>query len=80
MLACCHGLLSPALELTQAKIKFSPVLLGLQLTARQLLVSLQTAQVPIASAEYDTGPPRENSFLQTVLKRSLPVNAPPFLA
>ena len=77
MLSCCQGLLSPALELAQAKLKFSPILLGLQLTALHRRVTLEAAQTPSASAVYDTGPPRENSFLQTVLKRSLPENAPP---
>jgi hypothetical protein len=78
MLSCCQGLLSQASELARAKVKFSPILLGLQLTALHRLVALEAAQTPSASAEYGTGPPRENSFLQTVLKRSLPENAPPF--
>ena len=77
MLSCCQGLLSPASELAQAKVKFSPIPLGLQLTALHRRVTLEAAQTPSASAVYDTGPPRENSFLQTVLKRSLPENAPP---
>jgi hypothetical protein len=79
MVSCCQGLLSPVLELAQAKVKFSPVLLGLQLAAFHCLVTLDAAQTLSASSEYDTGPPAENSFLETVLKRSLPENAPPFL-
>ena len=80
MLACCQGLLSPALELAQAKVKFSPILLGLQLTAIDRLVALEALEPANAWTEYDTGPPRENCFLETVLKRSLPENAPPFFA
>ena len=80
MLACCQGLLSPALELAQAKVKFSPVLLGLQLTAVDQLRSSEAFQAAGVGTKYDTGPPRENCFLETVLKRSLPENAPPFSA
>jgi hypothetical protein len=78
MLACCQGLLSPALELAQANVKFSPVLLGLQLTAVAQLGNPEAFETVSVGTEYDTGPPRENCFLETVLKRSLPENAPPF--
>jgi hypothetical protein len=80
MLACCQGLLSPALELAQAKVKFSPILLGLQLTTIDPLFALEALRTANAGPEYDTGPPRENCFVETVLKRSLPENAPPFFA
>lgn len=80
MLACCQGLLSPALELAQTKVKFSPILLGLQFTVIDRLVALEALEPANAWTEYDTGPPRDDCFLETVLKRSLPENAPPFFA
>lgn len=78
MLVCCQGLLSTAPEFAQSKVKFTSIALGFQLTSFEPIAhfgALQTADVII---EYDTGPPRENCFLETVLKRSLPENAPPF--
>jgi hypothetical protein len=80
MLACCQGLLSPNSELAQAKVKFSPVLVGFQLLAVSRLVPVQAPQSTVLSAEYDTGPPVSNAFLGTVLKRSLCENAPPRIA
>ena len=81
MLACCQGLLSVAPEFAQHKVKFTPIALGFQLTGVVERVvhfgALQTADV---DAEFDTSPPRENCFLETVLKRSLPENAPPVAA
>lgn len=78
MLACCQGLLSSVLELASAKVKFTPVLLGLQLIAVDPLFHFEVLQHESAATEYDTGPPRQSCFVRTVLKRSLPENAPPF--
>jgi hypothetical protein len=80
MLACCQGLLSPAPEFAQSKVKFTPIALGLQLTGVDRVVHFGALQNADITPEYDTGPPRENCFLETVLKRSLPENAPPVAA
>jgi len=80
MLACCQGLLSAAPEFAQSKVKFTPIALGFQLIGFERIAHFGTVQTPDVIAKYDTGPPRENCFLQTVLKRSLPENAPPVAA
>jgi hypothetical protein len=80
MLACCQGLLSAAPEFAQSKVKFTPIALGFQLIGFERIAHFGTVQTPDVIVEYDTGPPRENCFLQTVLKRSLPENAPPVAA
>jgi hypothetical protein len=80
MLACCQGLLSAAPEFAQSKAKFTPIALGFQLTGFERIAHFGAVQTADVIAEYDTGPPRENCFLQTVLKRSLPENAPPVTA
>ena len=80
MLACCQGLLSVAPEFAQSKVKFTPVALGFRLTDIDRVTHFGALQTADVIAEYDTGPPRENCFLQTVLKRSLPENAPPVAA
>ena len=78
MLTCCQGLLSPALELAQTKVKFCPLLLRFQLAAVGRLAAFEPRQFVNLSAEYETGPPKENCFVSTVLKCSLPAHAPPF--
>jgi hypothetical protein len=80
MLACCQGLLSAAPEFAQSKVKFTPIALGFQLIGFERIAHFGTVQTSDVIAEYDTSPPRENCFLQTVLKRSLPENAPPVAA
>ena len=80
MLACCQGLLSVAPEFAQHKVKFTPIALGYQLTGIDRVVHFAALQTADIYTEYDTGPPRENCFLETVLKRSLPENAPPVAA
>jgi hypothetical protein len=80
MLACCQGLLSAAPEFAQSKIRFTPIALGFQLTGVDRFVHFGAPQNADVTAAYDTGPPRENCFLETVLKRSLPENAPPVAA
>jgi hypothetical protein len=77
MLACCQGLLSVAPEFAQSKVKFTPIAVGFQLTGVDWVVHYRALQTANVDTEYDTGPPRENCFLETVLKRSLPENAPP---
>ena len=80
MLGCCQGLLSANSEPTQAKVKFSPVLMEPQFLAVGNLVPFQAPQSTIPSTEYDTGPPAGNCFVGTVLRRSLRENAPPLIA
>ncbi|MBV8214279.1 MAG: hypothetical protein JOZ08_13775 [Verrucomicrobia bacterium] len=77
MLACCQGLISVAPEFAQNKVKFIPIALGLQLTGIDRVVCFGELQTADVDTKYYTGPPRENCFLETVLKRSLPENAPP---
>jgi hypothetical protein len=77
MLACCQGLLSAAPEFAQSKLKFTPIALGFQLPGVDRIVHFGALQAAELDREYDTGPPRENCFLEIVLKRSLPENAPP---
>ncbi|MFY9986815.1 MAG: hypothetical protein WAM44_06195 [Chthoniobacterales bacterium] len=79
MLACCQGLLSPALELAQSKVKFTAVLLGYQLAPLDQIVDFAASQTGSICTEYDTGPPPKDCFVQTVLRRSLRENAPPSL-
>ena len=80
MLSCCQGLLSPGVELTQAKLKVSLIFLGFQPAFLDRLTRFEALLIPNLSAEYDTGPPKENCFVSTVLKRSLPAHAPPLSA
>jgi hypothetical protein len=80
MLACCQGLLSAAPEFAQSKVQFTPIALGFQLADVDLLIHFGARRTADVNAEYDTGPPRKNCFLETVLKRSLPENAPPVAA
>ena len=80
MLACCQGLLSSNIDVSKAKISFSPVLLGIQLFAISHLVLPEAPKSILLSTEYDTGPPSDSVFLETVLRRSLRKNAPLFLS
>jgi hypothetical protein len=80
MLACCQGLLSPSVELTQGKLHASLIFLGFQPSTLDRLTRFDASLIPNLSADYDTGPPQANCFVSTVLKRSLPAHAPPFLA
>ena len=77
MLACCQGLLSAAPDFAPSKVKFTPIELGIQLAGSNRVARFGGLQTADVIAEYDTGPPRKNCFLETVLKRSLPENAPP---
>jgi hypothetical protein len=77
MLVCCQGLLSPSVELTQAKLKVSLIFLGFQPWALDWLTRFEALAIQNLSADYHTGPPKENCFVSTVLKRSLPSHAPP---
>ena len=79
MLACCQGLLSPNFELAKAKISV-PVLVGVQLFAVDGLRLPEKPRSLVPIGEYDTGPPPTGFFIASVLRRSLPENAPPLLA
>jgi hypothetical protein len=77
MLACCQGLLSPNFEAAKAKVPF-PVLVATQLAGvDRLILQPQDPRSVLPSTEYDTGPPPAGFFVGTVLRRSLPENAPP---
>jgi hypothetical protein len=80
MLVCCQGLLSAAPEFAQTKVKFTPIPSGFQLTGIDRAKNSAALQPADVDTGHDTGPPRENCFLETVLKRSLPENAPPVAA
>src|SRR3984893_7386038 len=47
MLACCQGLLSSNIDVSKAKISFSPVLVGIQLEMRSAAVLLRTPPKPL---------------------------------
>jgi hypothetical protein len=79
MLACCQGLQSANFVVAKAKIAFSPVLVGIQLFAVKDVFLPEAPQSILLNTEYDTGPPASNSFVATVLKRSLRENAPPLV-
>jgi hypothetical protein len=79
MLACCQGLQSANFDVAKAKIAFSPVLVGIQLFTVKDAFSPEAPQSILPNMEYDTGPPASNSFVATVLKRSLRGNAPPLV-
>jgi hypothetical protein len=79
MLACCQGLQSANFGVTKAKIPFSPVLIGIQPFTVEGAFSPAAPQSILPNMEYDTGPPASNSFVATVLKRSLRENAPPLV-
>jgi hypothetical protein len=78
MLACCQGLLSPNFQLTKAQFflllfviqRFGPV---------DSTLPNASGKTP-PKTEYDTGPPLASFFVDTVLRRSLPENAPPLLS
>jgi hypothetical protein len=78
MLACCQGLLSPNFELAKAKIPF-PVPVAILLFALDSLTLPEKPRSVLPSGEYDTGPPSTRFFVGTVLRRSLPENAPPLI-
>jgi hypothetical protein len=80
MLACCHGLQSANFEAAKPKIACSPVLVGIQLFAVGDVFLPEAPKSILLSMEYDTGPPVSNSFVGTVLKRSLRENAPPLVS
>jgi hypothetical protein len=77
MLACCQGLLSPHFELTKGSVPSFPGLVAIQLFAIYDLILPEAPRSILLSTEYDTGPPGGSFFVRTVLRRSLPENAPP---
>jgi hypothetical protein len=79
MLACCQGLQSANFVAAKTKIAFIPFLVGIQLFAVRDVFLPEAPQSILLNMEYDTGPPASNSFVATVLKRSLRENAPPLV-
>ena len=80
MLACCQGLQSPDIQVGKTKTFFNPVLARIQLLAIGNLVFRDAPRSILPSSEYDTGPPLDNSFVETVLQLSLRENAPPLVS
>ena len=80
MLACCQGLLSPHFQLAKGNVPFFPELVAIQLFAISHLTLPEAPRSIFLSTEYDTGPPGVSFFVRTVLRRSLPENAPPLLS
>ena len=58
MLACCQGLLSPSVDLTQAKLHASLIFLGFQPSTLDRLTRFEASLIPNLGADYDTGPPK----------------------
>jgi len=67
------------IDVAKAKISFSPVLVGIHLFAIDHLVLPAAPKSILPGTQYGTGPPSVNSFVETVLRRSLRENAPPLL-
>jgi hypothetical protein len=80
MLACCQGLLSPHFELAKGSVPSFPGLAAIQLFAINDLTLPEAPRSILLSTEYDTGPPGVSFFVRTVLRRSLPKNAPPLVS
>jgi hypothetical protein len=80
MLACCQGLLSAHFELAKGSVPSFPGLVAIQLFAINNLTLPEAPRSILVSTEYDTGPPWVSFFVSTVLRRSLPENAPPLVS
>ena len=75
MLSCCQGLLGTDSKLVLNKIYFPIHLTAIQFLRIDLLARPDRGDVGLRMAECNTGPPP--FFIKTVLRRSLPENAPP---
>jgi hypothetical protein len=80
MLACCQGLLSAHFELAKGSVPSFPGLVAVQLFAINDLTLPEAPRSILLSTECDTGPPWVSFFVRTVLRRSLPENAPPLVS
>jgi len=78
MLACCQGLQSTNSEFAELLVTFHPVLTAIQLFA--LTDPIGWAAQKRVWPLIDTGPQFADSFIETVLRRSHPENAPPLAA
>ena len=74
-LPCCKNL--QATTLTAAKMVAKPVWHGALQPFFPHVVNVTEVQPQQISAIFDTGPPGENSFVQSVLQRSILAHAPP---
>ena len=75
---CCNSLSAPSLAFAKSVVSYD----GTFFIAKDYLALQQRAlareyQAPIA--EIDTGPPRSDSFAESVLQRSILAHAPPSL-
>ena len=73
-LPCCKNLQA---NLTAAKAVAKPIWLGALLSFFPPVVDVAEIQVRQMSETLDTGPPGENSFVQSVLQQSILAHAPP---
>jgi hypothetical protein len=74
-LPCCKNL--QATTLIPAKMVAKPVWLGALRQFFPHVIDVAEIQPQQISAIFDTGPPGENSFVQSVLQRSILAHAPP---
>src|SRR5260370_10284025 len=74
-LQCCKNL--QATTSTVAKMVAKPVWLGALQPFFPRIIDVAEIQPRQISPIFDTGPPGENSFVQSVLQRSLLAHAPP---
>jgi hypothetical protein len=71
--------LSAHFELAKGSVPSFPGLVAIQLFAIDDLTLPEAPRSILLSTEYDTGPPWVSFFVRTVLRRSLPENAPPLV-
>jgi len=74
-LPCCKNL--QATTLMAAKMVAKPVWLGALLPFFPHIIDVAEIQPQQISASFDTGPPGQNNFVQSVLQRSILAHAPP---
>jgi hypothetical protein len=74
-LPCCKNL--QAMAVTPAKTVAKPVWLEVLQPFFPRIIDVAEIQPQQISAIFDTGPPGENSFVQSVLQRSILAHAPP---
>ena len=74
---CCKNLPATALKTTRPVVSFVPPLLAILFDRHDIFGCKRGEGLSLC---LDTGPPKAFSFAELVLRRSLPVHAPPSLA